>query len=1721
MKRILLLPILFFIALFKYSGVEAQDVADYQFEASIEAYQEITGGTVITNSNNANDVFYANNNIGFDFVFGGQTFNQIGVSTNGFASFSIGNGVTFPLEEGLENSLSPFSGDLIAQNNSEIRIQTLGSVPNRRTVIQWKNYDYNFTWGEDQVDDANYNFQLILFENNNAISFHYGNIVHPNSYTYFLFGFIPITRNTDREIQVSLNSNITSFQNRTGANNNWNTNNTSNSTNRNATLRLENDLVPTNGLKFTYSPQESDLGINLFPNVAELCADQEFIYSLEVINSSASANSNIEAEFNLPSGLSFISANATNGIYNENTGIYSIPTLAANETANLEVIVSVDAGMEGSNINASAEILSASASDPNLSNNNASVSLAVGSNSSPQLSTIADQTAPYNGISAPIPFTVEDAETAADDLIISISSSNQTLLPNANITVGGSGENRELTLQPALNQFGITTLTIELSDGTCPIIKTFEVEVFRQIFNNFEAAKIVVGQPDFTSGSTTPSDIVAPGSNSSAVSVKGVLAVGSQTTNRVLIWNSVPTSNGEPADVVVGQANFTNTANGTTSQRLWNPNGVTFSPDGNKLIVTDSRNNRLLIWNSIPTTNNVPADVVVGQNDFTSRNARNTQNGLNYPSDVQVTPSGKMIVTDRGNSRVLIFNKIPTTNYANADVVIGQTNFTNNNPGTAPDRLRIPWSTSISPDGKLLIADDENHRVLVFNSIPTTNGASADVVIGQDDFFSGNAGLGPDRFSFPGVTVSPSGVVAVADFSNHRALIFNEIPTTNGVDADVVLGQRNFNERIPFNDGNGNEGNPSDRNMDTPYGINFDLNERLYINGRGMNRMMIFGETPSQVSDLSVAFTSDSNTPCVNSLVTYTVEISNNGPNNATNVVVTSALPSGFTPTDFDAQRGTYNQESGFWRIPFIGNGETVTLEMMGTVNAGQNNNIITAYASVRSYNQNDSDFTNNAGSVDIEVLDNEAPSISEFNDVIIDINTGSPNINFTVNDANVNANSLDVVASSSDQSLVQDANITLGGGGANRFLQITPENGQFGLVTISVTVDDGTCSTTESFELYVGNVWLGNTTVWDAANNWSAEVPSDIISAVIPGNPQGGNFPVINGAAEVNNLIINENAKITVNAGRNLDVYGNLTNLGAEYTGNGSISMIGLTTQWIMGKISGLNINNGNGVNLENDLSTQRPINLQTGQLLVGANSLTIRNPIAGNANNLIMDATSSLNVEGTTAGISIPSSINSLRKLHLNNGSGLSLNGNLQIADTLSLAAGTFNIANNALQINGLTQSSNGRLASSAGATLSINSVDDAGKIIYDNTQNELSNLILNVNNGQFEIENPVIVSTQLELIAGKLISTNGYVQASNTSQNGLLVAENAHIVGTLRRCVTTGINYELPVGNLTYKQSVDINFNSMSASSCIDVFFTEANGDPNFADISNLNLEVNGNAIEQVLDYGFWTINPTNASGVYNYNLTVTSQGHVNGNESGNHILLKRENSGESWQVLGEYSAANEGGSFTDPITVSRANLTGFSDFAVGTSSEGALPVELISFDARQTQNAVLLEWVTASEKNNSHFEVQKSSDGVKFETIGMVEGNGNSASEISYNYSDYSKHGNKSYYRLKQFDYDGQYEFSEIVLVEFTPSLVNMSLFPNPAKDYVNLNFDKDVGNSIIHLININGQIVKKEEVEGGNTIKLDISEIPNGYYQLLIWSQTNKGLTKNNTKLLKE
>lgn len=140
----------------------------------------------------------------------------------------------------------------------------------------------------------------------------------------------------------------------------------------------------------------------------------------------------------------------------------------------------------------------------------------------------------------------------------------------------------------------------------------------QQTFTNFQAATRVVGQPNFTTATVACTQAGLNGPSYCAISSKGVLAVAEQSGGRVKLWNNF-TTNGQNADVVVGDPNFTAcSVFGTTQSSITYPEGVAFSPDGNKLIATDESNHRVLIWNTIPTTNGQAADVVLGQTDFTT-----------------------------------------------------------------------------------------------------------------------------------------------------------------------------------------------------------------------------------------------------------------------------------------------------------------------------------------------------------------------------------------------------------------------------------------------------------------------------------------------------------------------------------------------------------------------------------------------------------------------------------------------------------------------------------------------------------------------------------------------------------------------------------------------------------------------------------------------------------------------------------------------------------------------------------------------------------------------------------------------------------------------------------------------------------------------------------------------------------------------------------------------
>jgi hypothetical protein len=158
--------------------------------------------------------------------------------------------------------------------------------------------------------------------------------------------------------------------------------------------------------------------------------------------------------------------------------------------------------------------------------------------------------------------------------------------------------------------------------------------------------------------------------------------------------------------------------------------------------------------------------------------------------------------------------------------------------------------------------------------------------------------------------------------------------------------------------------------------------------------------------------------------------------------------------------------------------------------------------------------------------------------------------------------------------------------------------------------------------------------------------------------------------------------------------------------------------------------------------------------------------------------------------------------------------------------------------------------------------------------------------------------------------------------------------------------------------------------------------------------------------------------------------------------------------------EWRNANNSGTATITGTCSSSSgtitsdlQTSFSPFTFGSESEGLnpLPIDLISFTAKTNGNVVDLNWETASEINNDYFTIERSEDAIDFEPVATVGGAGNSTSTLNYSIIDFDPLLGVSYYRLKQTDFDGAFEYSAIEAVNFTgksegdPSIL---IVPNP-------------------------------------------------------------------------
>mgnify|MGYP001085964834 CR=1 FL=1 len=301
-------------------------------------------------------------------------------------------------------------------------------------------------------------------------------------------------------------------------------------------------------------------------------------------------------------------------------------------------------------------------------------------------------------------------------------------------------------------------------------------------------------------------------------------------------WAATIFQNGQKAILVLGQTTFTVTSQQTSQNGMRYPMGVSIDPVSKKVFVADTYNYRVLRFASLNSlSNGANAEAVLGQSNFTSNLESTTQDGMKQPLSVVVDSNGTLWVADTGNHRVLRFDAAASKpSGADADGVLGQDNFTSADGSVARNRMTFPASVAVDQFGTLWVADAGNHRVLRFDAAASKpNGADADGVLGQPDFNTNLTGVGVNKLYVPkGIAIQDDGTLWVADTSNNRVLRFNNaMGKANGANADGVLGQVDFDTKTTA---------ANEYKMFTPTGIAIDSNGSLWVSASDHHRVLRF-----------------------------------------------------------------------------------------------------------------------------------------------------------------------------------------------------------------------------------------------------------------------------------------------------------------------------------------------------------------------------------------------------------------------------------------------------------------------------------------------------------------------------------------------------------------------------------------------------------------------------------------------------------------------------------------------------------------------------------------------------------------------------------------------------------------------------------------------------------------------------------------------------------------
>jgi len=362
---------------------------------------------------------------------------------------------------------------------------------------------------------------------------------------------------------------------------------------------------------------------------------------------------------------------------------------------------------------------------------------------------------------------------------------------------------------------------------------------------------------------------------------------------------------------------------------------------------------------------------------------------------------------------------------------------------------------------------------------------------------------------------------------------------------------------------------------------------------------------------------------------------------------------------------------------------------------------------------------------------------------------------------------------------------------------------------------------------------------------------------------------------------------------------------------------------------------------------------------------------------------------------------------------------------------------------------------------------------------------------------------------------IAFRGKSATGNSVYISDIIVTNASSVST-QNVISTGtyvsgimtVNFATAIGNSNGKLSI-ARYMSVPFSSASPVYATNTTATTNTSNIFTPN---------NVSPDNWWTITYSgigtgNLPSTVPYSLMINISGIGGMPHPDSLYIMKRSENNGSWTAI---STTRSG-----TILLS-ASITGFSDFAIGSqSSMNALPVKWLNITATRSVNDVIVNWSTATEINNDHFSVERSVNNIDFVSAGEVQSAGNSATELSYSFTDRNAMAISGtlYYRIRQYNRDGSSSVSKVVTVNMNAAMIPVSIYPNPfTKDLV-LNVGAGSQDVKVVVMDINGREVYSNifhsDASNPNIKLQDLNTLDRGFYMMNVTIDGNTQCLKMN------